>query len=533
MKRANQIFISYRREDSAAVAGRIYDRLIRDFGKEAIFKDVDTIPISVDVKQHINSAVANCSFLLVVIGDKWLNVTDKSGRRRLDDSEDFVRMEIESALRHRIPIVPLLVQDATMPSEESLPPTLKEIANRNGMSIGHDPRFHGDMNRLIKMISNTLEDKPEINGDFLNWVMHHKARVIGIASSPIISIAVFLLIINSLDNQKRLAIWYGIHVILILILFGYTCLVKPRLSDKYSRPSEAVRDFHNLLLWLWVAWMVLYVSLTIHAIDPIKVRQELLKNAKAVSTALTATDGDKLGDELQKLMSEDIKAKKENLEALRNAIILADKYSDQIDQKNVSLKDLLKSFKESQTSIALKFSEGIINFFNNLQSLFTLLLFWVLAFPRDTKKFFIILMIFLAGILAYFIIELFLNINGIIVGIFGGIAMALWVGRLDSKFLMTPFLSILALYFYAILQVTWFVYQYEDEKIIIITGLAMFLKVVIYLTCSWLMESGKLLYFSEEMRLLYGLSEETEFSPMYGKTTVKERFQAFLDDLSK
>lgn len=377
------------------------------------------------------------------------------------------------------------------------------------------------------------------DGDFTNWVMSHKARVITISSSPILSILAFLFnkypaIIDSLKNKWGLALWYGIHVILILVLFGYTCVVTPLISDKYPKPSKAVKDFYYLFLSLWIVWMMLYVSLTIRAVDPFNIRQDLINNAKTVSNSLRFVKGDTQDQEFQNLLGEDTKKAKENLEALRNAIILADKYEGkESGNNNESLTTSLDSFKSSQTEKLLKVSDGIVNFFNNLQSLVVLLLFWVLAYPRDTKKFFQILMAFLVGILIYFVIELFLNFSGIVVGIFGAIAMALWVGRLDSKYLMTPFLGIISLYFYAVLQVMWFVHHFDDEKILIITGFAMFLKVVVYLICSWLVESGKLLYFFEEMRLLYGLSKETEANPMFGKATVKERSQAFLDDLSK
>ena len=94
-----KIFISYRRQDSAAMTGRIYDRLRLHFGDDAVFMDIDNIPFGVNFRKHIDSAVSNCDVVLAVIGTKWAGETD--ARRRLDNPRDFIRIELESALRPR------------------------------------------------------------------------------------------------------------------------------------------------------------------------------------------------------------------------------------------------------------------------------------------------------------------------------------------------------------------------------------------------------------------------------------------------
>ena len=148
----NNIFVSYRRADSADVAGRIYDRLIARFGQSEVFKDVDSIPLGVDFKEYLDNIVSRCKVLLVVIGDKWLGATDSTGQIRLNDPRDFVRIEIEAALMRDIPVIPLLVQGASMPPEEKLPPGLRKLIFRNGIPIRPDPDFHRDMDRLIAAI---------------------------------------------------------------------------------------------------------------------------------------------------------------------------------------------------------------------------------------------------------------------------------------------------------------------------------------------------------------------------------------------
>jgi TIR domain len=147
-----QIFICYRRADSAWVAERIYDRLIQKFGEDAVFKDVDSIPLGVNFKQHIDSVIKQCNVVIAVIGKNWVGETTERGERSIDNPRDYIRIEIESALERDIPIIPLIVQNASIPSDEDLPPSLKELSYRSGMSISNDPHFHTDMDRLIRSL---------------------------------------------------------------------------------------------------------------------------------------------------------------------------------------------------------------------------------------------------------------------------------------------------------------------------------------------------------------------------------------------
>jgi hypothetical protein len=149
---AGHIFISYRRSDSADIVGRIYDRLVQDFERDAIFKDVDSIPLGIDFKGYIDRTLGECNVLLAIIGGGWLDARDADGKRRLEDPGDFVRIEIESALEQGIAVIPLLVRGAQMPEEEDLPAGLKKLVYRNGISIRPDPDFHRDMDRLVSAL---------------------------------------------------------------------------------------------------------------------------------------------------------------------------------------------------------------------------------------------------------------------------------------------------------------------------------------------------------------------------------------------
>jgi molecular chaperone DnaK len=150
------IFLSYRRDDSADVSGRIYDRLVQRFTKEKVFKDVDSIPLGIDFRQHLVAAVGECSVVLAVIGRNWLGQPSPPGKRRIDDPRDFVRIELEAALARRIPLIPVLVQGADVPSDTELPPGLLDLAYRHGTKVRPDPDFHNDMDRLIRSLEGLL-----------------------------------------------------------------------------------------------------------------------------------------------------------------------------------------------------------------------------------------------------------------------------------------------------------------------------------------------------------------------------------------
>ncbi|HUG90094.1 MAG TPA: protein kinase [Planctomycetaceae bacterium] len=151
-----RIFISYRRDDSIDIAGRIYDRLEGEFGREAVFIDVDAIPPGVDFREHLTSAVGACDVLLAVIGDEWLEVRHEAGllagTRRLDDPADFVRIEIEAALTRGIRVIPVLVGQAKMPAPERLPAELAQLAFRNAAEVRSGRDFRGHVERLIKAL---------------------------------------------------------------------------------------------------------------------------------------------------------------------------------------------------------------------------------------------------------------------------------------------------------------------------------------------------------------------------------------------
>src|SRR6266446_3161938 len=145
---ALRVFINYRRDDAAGDAGRLYDGLSARLGKDSVFMDVDAIQPGADFSEVINQAVGSCDVLVTVIGKNWLSAADVGGERRLDDPRDLVRLEIHSALKHKIRVVPALVQGAQMPRADQLPKSLAKLAGRNALEVSY-ARWQHDVERLI------------------------------------------------------------------------------------------------------------------------------------------------------------------------------------------------------------------------------------------------------------------------------------------------------------------------------------------------------------------------------------------------
>jgi Family of unknown function (DUF6416)/TIR domain len=156
---SSRIFISYRREDAGYPAGWLYDVLVSHFGADRVFKDVDSIEPGDDFAEVVGAAVGSCSVLLAVIGVGWLAAADDDGQRRLDDPSDLVRLEIETALRREIRVIPVLVAGARIPRRAQLPASLEVLAGRQAVELSY-ARFSTDLNALIKVLDKALTSGP-------------------------------------------------------------------------------------------------------------------------------------------------------------------------------------------------------------------------------------------------------------------------------------------------------------------------------------------------------------------------------------
>ena len=177
---SGQIFISYRRDDSAGYTRAIYDRLVQHFSKDRVFMDVDAIEPGLPFDEAIKHALDKCEVLLVVIGRHWLDTRDGLGPR-INDPQDFVRLEIAAALSRNIRVIPVLLDGARMPGEDELPEALGALARRNALEI-RNSRFDVDTGTLIMAVRKALGEtenaaqsssglstenlRPDINGSW-------------------------------------------------------------------------------------------------------------------------------------------------------------------------------------------------------------------------------------------------------------------------------------------------------------------------------------------------------------------------------
>jgi hypothetical protein len=153
------IFISYRRADAEGEAGRLFDDLVRAYGDSSVFMDVSGIEPGADFRKAIDTNVSGCGVLLAVIGPTWASVTDSSGNRRLDNPNDYVRLEIGTALTRGVPVIPVLVHAAKMPPLDQLPDDLKDLRYRNSVELTH-ARWNSDVALLIGALKSYVNANP-------------------------------------------------------------------------------------------------------------------------------------------------------------------------------------------------------------------------------------------------------------------------------------------------------------------------------------------------------------------------------------
>jgi len=147
-----RITISYRRQDSAAITGRIFDHLAAYFGYDSIFMDIDAIPLGVDFRSYINSALQTTDFVLVIIGPHWLGLRE-DGMFRINDENDPVRVELEAAMQAGLTMIPILVDSATMPLDSDLPESLRSLVFINAAEVASGRDFHTHIDRLISFLN--------------------------------------------------------------------------------------------------------------------------------------------------------------------------------------------------------------------------------------------------------------------------------------------------------------------------------------------------------------------------------------------
>ena len=155
-----KIAISYRRSDTSAISGRIFDRLAAHYGKPSVFMDVDNIPIGIDFRAHIGATLRRTDVVLAIIGARWMGAQD-GGEARIREESDPVRVEIETAFARGAPVIPVLVDGAKMPDAAALPQSLETFAFLNAAEVATGRDFDGHIGRLIAAIDRAAAAKPD------------------------------------------------------------------------------------------------------------------------------------------------------------------------------------------------------------------------------------------------------------------------------------------------------------------------------------------------------------------------------------
>ena len=150
-----KIFISYRRADSSAEAGRLYDRLAAEYGHPNVFMDVDDIRPGENYHEAIERRISKVDTLIVLVGPHWLDARDEDGNRRLDDPKDLARQEIETALKRGVRVIPTLVRGAELPDAEELPESLRPLLDRHAFRLSH-AGFHDELDSLITRLGGKI-----------------------------------------------------------------------------------------------------------------------------------------------------------------------------------------------------------------------------------------------------------------------------------------------------------------------------------------------------------------------------------------
>jgi hypothetical protein len=158
------VFISYRRQAAAGEARALFNDLVARLGHGAVFMDVDSISLGRDFRSELQKTLATCDVMLVIIDRDWALAKDGNGRKRLESAGDYVRMEVETALKRDIAVTPVLIQGAQMPAPEELPAEIRDLAFRNGFELSHN-RWESDLVELIRRLRLVASQGKQVETD--------------------------------------------------------------------------------------------------------------------------------------------------------------------------------------------------------------------------------------------------------------------------------------------------------------------------------------------------------------------------------
>jgi len=177
-----QIVLSYRRSDSEAMTGRIHDCLVEHYGDDFVFMDTHDIPPGVDFRTYIADVIHGADLLVAIVGRKWLGRSARGSR--IKDERDPVRAELETAIKGKVPVIPVLVDHAVMPTASELPDKIKDFSYHNAVTVDAGEDFHVHMDRLIRNMDKILGRRPLLSPDLARWTKSLAQQLVSILSSP-------------------------------------------------------------------------------------------------------------------------------------------------------------------------------------------------------------------------------------------------------------------------------------------------------------------------------------------------------------
>lgn len=230
---ATNIFISYRKDDSKWNTQILYDRLTQFFPAKSLFKDFNTIKAGANYRESIDNALKKCTVLLVVMGKDWLNITDTDKRRRLDNPEDLVRIEIATALQRNIRVIPVLFDNIDVPAQSALPTDLQPLTLRQCISIS-ETNFDYDIRHLAEAIKNKAIEKKDTS--FFASILRYRIII------PAICFIVIGWLISKFGGVRSLRTTYFFLLLItpLIISLIVSAFLKTRLNDIVRKKFQRI-----------------------------------------------------------------------------------------------------------------------------------------------------------------------------------------------------------------------------------------------------------------------------------------------------
>jgi hypothetical protein len=235
-----RIMISYRRVDSQAIAGRIFDRLTMHYGNHAVFMDIDSISYGVDFRVQIDKALRQTDIVIAIVGPQWLR-SQATGGARIHQVIDPVRVEMETAFQRKARIIPVLVGKAIIPKEEQLPASLSQFAYLNAMEFDAGQDFNNHMNRLIAAVDAILGIDPATPAAITRGALHGGAATC--ASEPMVGP----------PAPRQILIAYAAVPAIAILVLHYLIVIKFDLNSAYLRVAATAVPLLAGYLLAWQA----------------------------------------------------------------------------------------------------------------------------------------------------------------------------------------------------------------------------------------------------------------------------------------